>query len=495
MAKITTIIDIGSNSMRMVVFKKTSRFAFHLINETKSKVKISENCYENGGNLQEIPMQRAYNALESFLNIAKNLKSRKILCVATSALRDAPNSKVFLDKVKKNLKLNIKIINGEKESYFGGIAAQNLLNCDNFTTVDIGGGSTEFALVQNNTITKTISLNIGTVRLKELFFDKEDYIGAKGYLLTELEKLPAEYKTIDTIVGLGGTARALSRMIIKNLSYPLDTLHGFEYKTDQAIDYFSQIIDAKTNEELSQIGIRKDRFDTIKTGTFIFKTILEYLQIHKVVTSGVGVREGVYLNDLLRNSNGKFPTNFQVSVRSLLDRFIDDKKQTAYLGNNIVKVFDTLKPLHNVDDKYKSYLVIAAKLQQIGISLNFYKNAEHSSNFILDGLNYGFTHQERLLIATIIKYSRKPLPTEKNIKEFKELLPPIEVLQWLSYIHSLNKVLNGEFVMNKFEYSLNDNTTFTIQSNKNHYIIQRTLLRLEKPKAFDLTLQFHGNKF
>ncbi len=98
MAKITTIIDIGSNSMRMVVFKKTSHFAFHLINETKSKVKISENSYQNNGLLQEIPMMRAFNAMESFLNIAKNLKSRKILCVATSALRDAPNKSVFCRK-------------------------------------------------------------------------------------------------------------------------------------------------------------------------------------------------------------------------------------------------------------------------------------------------------------------------------------------------------------------------------------------------------------
>jgi len=77
MAKITTIIDIGSNSMRMVVFKKSSRFGFHLINETKSKVKISEGCYENNGNLQDIPLQRAYNALKSFLQIAKKFKIKK----------------------------------------------------------------------------------------------------------------------------------------------------------------------------------------------------------------------------------------------------------------------------------------------------------------------------------------------------------------------------------------------------------------------------------
>ena len=123
MAKITTIIDIGSNSMRMVVLKKTSRFGFHLINESKCKVKISEGCYQNGGNLQQIPMQRAFEALKSFLNISSALKSRKILCVATSALRDAPNKAEFVSRVSKELGLNIKVIDGSKEAYYGGVAA------------------------------------------------------------------------------------------------------------------------------------------------------------------------------------------------------------------------------------------------------------------------------------------------------------------------------------------------------------------------------------
>lgn len=173
MAKTTTIIDIGSNSMRMVVLQKSSRFAFHLINETKSRVKISEGCYENDGNLQEMPMNRAFNSLKSFLNISNSLKAKKVICVATSALRDAPNSKVFLSRVKKELGLNIKVINGEKEAYYGGVAALNLLHNNEFITVDIGGGSTEFCFVKDGQITKSISLNIGTVRLKELFLIKE----------------------------------------------------------------------------------------------------------------------------------------------------------------------------------------------------------------------------------------------------------------------------------------------------------------------------------
>ncbi|MFA9373808.1 MAG: Ppx/GppA phosphatase family protein, partial [Poseidonibacter sp.] len=206
MAKITTIIDIGSNSMRMVVLQKSSRFAFNLINETKSKVKISEGCYENNGNLQEIPMQRAYESLKSFLNISKSLKSRKIICVATSALRDAPNAKEFISKIQKDLGLSIKVINGETEAYYGGVAALNLVDKNSFVTIDIGGGSTEFCFVKDGNIEKSMSLNIGTVRIKELYFNKNDIDGARNYILDNLKKIFEQNIEIpDTAIGIGGS--------------------------------------------------------------------------------------------------------------------------------------------------------------------------------------------------------------------------------------------------------------------------------------------------
>ncbi|MGB3750914.1 MAG: Ppx/GppA phosphatase family protein [Arcobacteraceae bacterium] len=478
MAKITTIIDIGSNSMRMVVLKKTSRFAFHLINESKSKVKISEGCYENNGNLQLLPMQRAYDALKSFLEIAKNLKSRKILCVATSALRDAPNKKEFLDRVSKELKLNIKVIDGEKEAYYGGIAALNLLDCDEFTTVDIGGGSTEFAFVKDGSITKTVSLDIGTVRIKELYLNKNDIEGAKKHIVSQLESIEEK---LPTVVGLGGSARALSRIIIKNENYPLDNLHGFEYNAKEKIPFFRSIIEATSNKELKKLGVAKDRYDTIAAGTIIFKMIVKYFEVQKVITSEVGVREGVYLTDILRTSNYKFPVNFNVSMRSLLDRFVDDESMSAYLGNNARNIFEVLKPLHNLDEKYKSILVIASKLEQIGISLNFDKNEDHAFWYILNGLSYGFTHQDKLLIATIAKFTKKSLPKQKDIEEFQSLLPDLEIVRWLNYMITLNLSLNCEYTKIKFEYILEENTLH-IQSPKTQYLVSGALENIKAPQ-------------
>ncbi len=482
MSKVTTIIDIGSNSMRMVVLQKSSRFAFSLINETKSKVKISEGCYENGGNLQEIPMQRAYESLKSFLNISNALKSRKIICVATSALRDAPNSNIFISRIKKDLGLNIKVIDGEKEAYYGGVAALNLLHDDTFVTVDIGGGSTEFCFVKNGKIEKSISLNIGTVRIKELYFNKEDIEGAKKNILDNLKSIfNLDVEIPKKVVGIGGSIRALSKMIMTNNEYPLDILHGYTYQVKKEISLFEKIIQARNSDELKSLGVKKDRFDTIKEGAFIFKTILDELSITEVITSGAGVREGAYLSDLLRNSNHKFPSNFNVSVRSLLDRFEIDQKQSAFMGNNAAKIFDVLKPMHNLDNKYKSLLVVSSKLHSIGSTLNFYKSNDNAFDFILNGLNYDFLHTSRVVVAHTIKFSKKSLPSKSDILKYEELLPSLSVMQWMSFMISLNIAINHDFSRPKVSYELQDNVLKIALSN-NSFLIKSNIDKLESPE-------------
>ena len=482
MSKVTTIIDIGSNSMRMVVLQKSSRFSFSLINETKSRVKISEGCYENNGNLQDIPMQRAYESLKSFLNISHALKSRKIICVATSALRDAPNSKVFISRVQKELGLNIKVIEGEKEAYYGGVAALNLIHDDTFVTMDIGGGSTEFSFIRNGKIEKSISLNIGTVRIKELYFNKNNIEGARTNILDNLKKIfELGIEIPQKVVGIGGSIRAFSKIVMSNNEYPLDILHGYTYNVKSETPLFNKIINARTNDDLKSVGVKKDRFDTIKEGTFIFKTILDELNIKEVITSGVGVREGVYLTDLLRNSNHKFPENFNVSVRSLLDRFQIDEKQSAYLGSNAGKIFDVLKPMHNLDNKFRTLLVIASKLHSIGSTLNFYKSNDNAFDFILNGLNYDFLHTSRVVVAHTIKFSKKSLPSKCDILKYQDLLPSLEVMQWMSFMISLNIAINQDLSRPKVEYVLSNNTLEIDLSNKS-FLIQSNIDKLESPE-------------
>ena len=486
MAKITTIIDIGSNSMRMVVFKKTSRFGFHLINESKVKVKISQGCYENNGYLQQDALNRAFLTLKSFLNISKSLKSRKIFCVATSALRDAPNKKEFIKKVSKELGVNIKVISGNQEAYYGAIAGLNLLPLDSFVSFDIGGGSCEFALVSNSKVIDTISLDIGTVRLDELYFKHNKTDEAKQYIISNFAQYQDFFDKCKEIsshmVALGGTSRAVARAIIHKEQYPLDILHGFEFDAFENISLYDQILKASTKKELKALAIRKDRYDTIKTGVFIFKTIVEYLKPNKITTSGVGVREGVYLCDILRSQNHKFPANFNPSIRSLLDRFVDDTRQSSYFGNNARKLFDILQSLHQLDISYRSIVVIASKLILVGDALDFYKNKQNTFMFILNGLHYGFTHQDKLLISIISKYTGKSLPTKDDIKQYKSLLPNIKIVQWLNFILTLNTILNSEFNRVKYSYTLENNILkIGSLSDDIGYITKQELSKLQFP--------------
>lgn len=331
-------------------------------------------------------------------------------------------------------------------------------------------------------------MDIGTVRLKELFFDKNNINGAKEYIKKSLEKIfELEIEIPSVVVGIGGSIRAISKAIMKSIDYPLDVLHGFTYEVSKNKKLINLIIESKDSDKLKDLGIKKDRFDTIKEGTFIFNTILEELKTKKVITSGVGVREGVYLCDILRNSNHRFPSNFNVSVRSLLDRFETDGNQSAYYGNNAAKIFEALKPLHNLEDRYKTLLVIASKLHSIGTTLNYYKVNDNTFNFILNGLNYDFLHSSRVIVAHIIKFSKKSLPTRKDMEIYKDLLPSFETMQWLSFMISLNLTINQDFSKPKVQYLLEDEL-LTIKMPEYSFIVESSLDKLELPKNLEIKL-------
>ncbi len=441
MAKRTAIIDIGSNSARMAVFERTSRFGFYLLNETRSRVRISEGAYEKNGELQPEAMDRAHQALAEFLTIAKNYKTRKILCVATSAVRDAPNKKIFLKRIEESLGLKIKVINGDKEAWLGGIAAVNLLPVSDGITIDIGGGSTDLALIKNRRIVKTCSLNIGTVRLKELFFDKKrDIEEAKLYIDEALNALPESFRA-GIAIGIGGTIRAISKTIMQRNHHAIELIHAFQYDLKEEKKFIEKVAHASVMK-LSKYGIKKDRLDTIRPGALIFLRVLETIGAKEIMTSGVGVREGLFLSDLLRHSSHLFPANFNPSVRSLQDRFCTDPKLSAHIASTAKHLFGALKTPFTLPDEAEKHLEVAAKLSQLGIRLNFYNFHKHSAYFIMNNLDYGFSHEEMILIATLIRFNKRRLPKGSFTKPYKKLLPDSAVLSWLSYIVSLAQTIH-----------------------------------------------------
>jgi exopolyphosphatase/guanosine-5'-triphosphate,3'-diphosphate pyrophosphatase len=488
MSKRVAVIDIGSNSVRMVVYEKSSRFAFHILHEAKSRVRLSQNAYQNNGILQEIPMQRAFDVLENFSSIISSFKARKILCVATSALRDAPNKKDFINRVKNSLGLQIKVIDGEREAYLGAIACANLLpKLKNALSVDIGGGSTEFSLINNKEIGLNISLNLGTVRLKELFFDNDDIEGAKKYIDEQLTQLDGIYP--ETVIGIGGSFRAISNAILKNSGYPLQKLHAYEPNYDEFIQFLKKIL-VSDEDELKKLGIKNSRLDVIKPGALILLRIFKKFSLKNLITSGVGVREGVFLADLLRTSKDRFPPNYNTSMRYILDSHVDNITYANQLCRVAKELFDLTYQTLGIDKKYRYELAIAAKLYISGNSIHYYSLNRHSYYLIEDALEFGFTHKEIILIATLARYAKRKLPSSEHVDKFRNLLPEIKQLNALSYLLSLSVALLSHQPRN-VDFTLSfEGSELKVESKNSLYLAKESIEKLEILKNNNINISF-----
>ena len=481
----TAIIDIGSNSARLVIYQKTSQYGFHLICEKKSKVRIGEGAYEKSGYLQPIGIRRAYFALKEFINTIKLYPVTKVISVATSALRDAPNGLEFTEWIRDELGLEIKIIDGQEEARYGAIAALNLLPITDGITIDIGGGSSDLALIIDSKIVDTYSLNIGTVRLKELFFDKNSSIkDAQDFIKDELKKLPSIFKHKQAI-GIGGTARTLSKSIMKNEEYPIDKIHAFSYGIKSQERYFDDI-SSVNKSMLSYLNLSKARFDTIREGTLIFREILEHIDAKEVITSGVGVREGVFLNDFLKESGLKFPTGVNPSIISMLDRF-DTPHASQKCKTSAIKLFKLFVDENYIDNSYLNSLLYATTLSPIGYTFNIYRSYQHAFYVTMHEFNYGITHKEMILVAMLLRFGGKEIYDKDVYRDYKELLPSKKEFKILSFIHSISTTLHENSATDSFEFSI-DKKSITIKANESLYMVKEKLKEIERPSKLELNI-------
>ncbi|WP_292656915.1 Ppx/GppA phosphatase family protein [Nitratifractor sp.] len=486
MPKRIAVIDIGSNSARLVIFQRTSRYGFHLIAQQKSRVRIGEGAYEAGGYLQPVGIRRAFGALHSFTHTLKEYKVHKIHCVATSALRDAPNREAFLRVVRQRLGLQIRVIDGLKEARYGAIAALNLLPIEEGITVDIGGGSTDMALIRNGRIVEAVSLDLGTVRIKELFTDTGRGLKeAKASIRQRLEILPDNFRS-SLAIGIGGTARALARGIMIESDYPFDKIHAFGYRLKEHKAYLKTIVEAPM-EHLGELSIKKNRFDTIREGALIFLEVLRRLEADEVLTSGVGVREGVFLHDLLRRDSLRFPPGINPSLRSIKDRFDLLKLPEGNKQRIGRRLFETVADRYRSRPEHLQLLSDALSLSNIGKMLTIYKEHQHAFYIAMQELNFGFTHSQMLTIALLMRSKGDSLYYKPLYRRYKPLLPSKEVIKWLSFAYTLTLILHENSSKAAIDFSWKGDT-LQIHSDRPLYLAHEAIAGLQTPKGITVEL-------
>ncbi len=486
MARRTAVIDIGSNSARLVIFQKTSRFGFHLLAQHKSRVRIGEGAYHQQGYLQPVPMERAFETLRAFAGIMREYRVTKTLCVATSALRDAPNRSEFVERVSRELGIHIRVIDGKEEARYGALAAANLLPpVADAITIDIGGGSADMALLHKGRIVETCSLDLGTVRLKELFTAGQiDRPAAEAFIQQELRRLPADFAAA-VAIGIGGTTRALARGMMESSEYPFDKLHAYTYTLKEKQSYLDRIITADP-ATLEALMIPSGRFDTIREGTLIFRKILEHIGAREVITSGVGVREGVYLHDRLRKHKDRFPRDINPSIVSIRDR-IDILDLPAgnkrSIGHTLFSLFADAFGGTKWDE---TMLMHALSLSDIGKMLTIYKEHHHAFYVALHELNYGFTHEEMVLIAMILRSKGKKYHKEL-FRQYRSLLPRKKRLKWLIFLHTLTLIIHENAPKAKVKMRYRDNL-LKIEGDFAPYLMREQVAQIYRPEKLKIEI-------
>ena len=496
MPKRTAIIDLGSRSFTLLIFERSSRFGFTPLREVKTVANVGARLNSD----HELPLKDMHELsaiIASFAEIIKSLKVRKTLCIATSAIRDAQNSGEFKSLIAKKTGINIKGIRGELEGKLGAIAAINLLPQYDFVTMDIGGSSTELSLVKNKKIVDCISLNIGTVRLKKMFANQEvghdedelatyDYDAATKHIQAITEQIPAHFLGYP-LISIGGRARAVCKIIMPK-RYLIPVVHGYEFSATELTAIYDKIM-RSSRKQILHMNISADRANDISMGVSIFAQITKQLQVSRIITSGVGVREGYFLKDMLRSSNGLFPSNFHIGIRSLEDRFIRDEKLLLSRKKSLTKLFEVLKPIHKIDDQYKKYLLYAISIFQSGLRFNTHKTNEFSSYLVTNSTIYNLSHQERMILFWLIKYSSKKLLKESDYQSKNHQPLEYSEIYWLSFIHML--VVNLIFCNTKeFAFALRGNVLEITEKQKKSSLIieQMQMQKIDIPSEIQIQI-------
>lgn len=297
---IYAVIDIGSNTVRLSVFKISGDKVTNLFNE---KEQASLKTYVSNGVLSEKGIQRLIETLRTFKAVVDNFGDiDELHPFATATIRDAANRTEILSRVKEELDLDIEIISGEEEAKLAFIGASSSIEVSRGVLTDIGGGSSEVVIIDQNKFIKSTSLSIGSLSafndyVSSLFVNKDEKKNIDTEVKSLLESNKMYREDHDLLCAVGGTARA-------TLKFYNDYYDEANYNTAMDANKLNamikEVIDRQPRDILDAIlAVKPDRVHTLLPGMIILNRLSKYFYCDTINISQTGVREGYVYNKLL----------------------------------------------------------------------------------------------------------------------------------------------------------------------------------------------------
>jgi exopolyphosphatase / guanosine-5'-triphosphate,3'-diphosphate pyrophosphatase len=418
------VIDLGSNSFRLVVFQAGERW-WKRTDEIYEPVRIGEGLAATGS-LGEKPIERALATLDVFAHFcrASGLGADAVDAVATSAIRDADNEESFLERARARFGLPIRVLSRETEARYGYLAAANSTTLGDGYVFDLGGGSMQLVRVEDRLARESGSWPLGTVRMSERFLPangpakRKQLEELREHLARELSGAPwlsagDAHATGHRLVGIGGTVRNLAAAAQRATGLPSNGVQGMVIEHEVLDELVQRLAALPASERASIPGVKPARADLILAGAVVVQAVLKAGGFEGMETTEAGLREGIFFERLLSDRDPPLLENVRrTSVLNLAAQYRSDGEHTRHVAALALGMFDELAELglHDGDARERELLWAASMLHDIGMSIDYDDHHKHSRYLILNGGLPGYSPVETAIIAQAARYHRKGMP-------------------------------------------------------------------------------------
>lgn len=427
-------IDIGTNSIHMIVVKVVNQRNFEVIDREKMMAKLGVGVFATN-RLSDRAFNLGLETIERYVQLANQLGVDDIITAATSAIREAKNGEDFLKELVRRTKLRPRMISGKEEARLIFLAVRNAIALadENALVLDIGGGSTEAVVGNREEVLFGTSMKLGVLRLLDMF-ESEKGMGkeARGVLEAHMRFLAqpvlAEAKAagFTRIIGTSGTIRTMGEAAyVDRHETSLNSVNAEVVALEDLQKMTDRLIDLKPEKRSDVEGVSEKRTDAIHLGGILLCQLLELADVDELTLCDASLREGLILDYLERHSQEVDALNSDKDLRhrkaaQLVSKYASDWEKNTHIANLAVQLFEQTRSLHKLGDLEKGVLEYAALLHDIGLYIA-HSGYHKTSRYILEKTDpRGFTDEEMLLIGHVARYHRRAKPKKKHSK-FKKL--------------------------------------------------------------------------
>jgi len=383
------VIDMGSNSFRLVVFGYEPGRQWKLIDEIREPVRVSAGMGEELL-LRREPIERALGTAAVFASFCRASGVTDISAVATSAIRDARNGEELLAEIRERTELDPRVITGEDEARYAYLAIVNSTTLEDGCGIEIGGGSAQLMRIGDRRLEHADSFPLGAVRVSERFLPGEKASG----------------KNIKALRNLAAAAQ-------KEAEHPETDVGGFTLSRDALDDLIGELASRPSSKRGSVPGIKPDRGDVILGAAVVLDELMEAGGFEGVEITEAGLREGIFFERLLAPADPPlFDDVRRDSVCNLARQFGFEPEHVRHVAKLSLEIYDGLAAGGALDwDRVERELLWAAcNLHDIGVAIDYDDHHKHSHYLIWNAGLPGFTPRELILVALIARYHRKGAP-------------------------------------------------------------------------------------